>query len=117
MGVGEGGTVTAAAPNATGRQNAALGYPPDLAPVPVIEQESYDIYMPYLFSGTADGTGFCTVNVKSQLGCPNPQPFTNFLVARNISSTTTPPPAIRPALDPGQVVPLLSAANLLQLTT
>lgn len=112
--VGPGGTVAELDPNANGTQYAQIGYPPDLAPVPIVTQESSDIYMPYLFTGTADGTGHCTVGVKAQLGCPNPVAFTNFVVAGNICWQTFPHAAIGGGITPGQLVPYLDAASLLR---
>jgi hypothetical protein len=112
--VGGGGSVTEFDPNPNGSLGAGFGYPPDLAPIPVVEQENSDIYMPYKFSGTADAGGNCTVNVKSTLGCPNPVPFTNFVVAGNICWQTFPHPAVGGGFNPGQLTPFLDTANLLQ---
>jgi hypothetical protein len=112
--VTSGGGVNELDPNATGTQYATLGYPHDLAIVPVTTAESDNIYMPYLFKGTADANGFCTVNVTSQLGCPNPDRFTNFVVVGNICWFTTPNPAVGGGLTPGQVTPFLDQASLLQ---
>lgn len=112
--VGAGGSVTEFDPNANGALGPGLGYPPDLAPVPIVEQENNDIYMPFRFSGKADANGNCTVNVTSQLGCPNPVPFTNFVVAGNICWQTFPHPAVGGGIPPGQIVPFIDAANLLQ---
>jgi hypothetical protein len=112
--VGAGGSVTEFDPNANGLLGPGLGYPPDLAPVPIVEQESYDIYMPYRFSGRADANGNCTVNVTSRLGCPDPVPFTNFVVVGNICWKTSLHRAVGGGIPPGQVVPFLDAANLLQ---
>jgi hypothetical protein len=115
--VGGGGSVTEMDPNATASSYTPIGYPKDLAPVPVVTQESSDIYMPYKFSGKADANGDCTVNVKSQLGCPDPVPFTNFVVAGNVCWQTFPHPATGGGIDPGTLVPFLDRANLLQFVS
>ncbi|HYW23114.1 MAG TPA: hypothetical protein VE953_03055 [Terriglobales bacterium] len=112
--VGAGGSVTEFDPNANGSLGPGLGYPKDLAPVPIVEQENYDIYMPYRFSGKADANGNCTVNIKSQLGCPDPVAFTNFVVAGNICWKTFPHQANGGGINPGQLTPFLDTANLLQ---
>lgn len=112
--VGGGGTVTEMDPNAAASSYTPIGYPKDLAPVPIVTQESSDIYMPYKFSGTADANGDCTVNVQSTLGCPDPVPFTNFVVAGNVCWQTFPHPATGGGIDPGTFVPFLDQAKLLQ---
>jgi len=109
-----GGGVNELDPNASGTQYTSLGYPQDLAIVPVTEAESFDIYMPFKFSGRADAGGFCTVNITSQLGCPDPDPLTNFVVVGNICWVTTPHPAVGGGLPPGQITPYLDQASLLQ---
>ena len=112
--VGGGGSVTEFDPNPNGSLGPGLGYPPYLAPVPIVEQESSDIYMPYKFSGTADAGGNCTVNVKPTLGCPDPVPFTNFVVVGNICWQTFPHAAVGTGINPGRVAQFIDAANLLQ---
>jgi len=112
--VGPGGSVTEMDPNATATQYGSFGYPHDLAPIPVVTQENSDIYMPYKFSGTADANGNCTVNVTSTLGCPDPVPFTNFVVAGNICWQTFPHAAVGGGIPPGQLTPFLDAAHLVQ---
>jgi len=112
--VDAGGHVTEFDPLANGSIQGGFGYPPDLAPVPVVEQENNDIYMPYKYSGTADANGNCTVNVKSQLGCPDPVAFTNFVVAGNICWQTFPHGAVGGGLNPGQITPFLDAARVAQ---
>jgi hypothetical protein len=112
--VGPGGKVTELDPSANGTYGAGFGYPPDLAAIPVTTQQSEDIYMPYKFSGTADANGNCTVNVTSKLGCPDPLPFSNFVVVGNICWQTFPHAAVGGGIDPGQLTPFLDAARLLQ---
>jgi hypothetical protein len=112
--VGSGQTVTEMDPNANGSQYTPIGYPPELAPVPVMTQESDDIYMPYRFTGKADANGNCTKNITSHLGCPNPVPFTNFVVAGNVCWKTVPHPGVGQPVPPGQPIPYLDAAHLLQ---
>jgi hypothetical protein len=112
--VGGGQSVTEMDPNFNGAQYTPIGYPPELAPVPIVTQESSDIYMPYLFSGKADAGGNCTKNITHTLGCPNPVPFTNFVVAGNVCWKTFPHPGVGQPLPPGQTIPYLDAASLLQ---
>ncbi len=112
--VTSGGGVDELDPNASGTQYATIGYPNDLKLVPLTTQESANIYMPYLFKGRADANGNCTVSVTSQLGCPNPVPFTNFVVVGNICWFTQPNVVVGPGITPGQLAPYLDTANLLQ---
>jgi hypothetical protein len=112
--VGAGGSVTEFDPNANGTYGGGLGYPPSLAPIPVTTQQSADIFMPYKFSGKADAGGNCTVNITSKLGCPDPLPFSNFVVAGNICWQTFPHAAVGGGITPGQLAPFLDIARLLQ---
>jgi hypothetical protein len=112
-----GGDATELDPSLDGSQYTSLPYPPDLRPVAVEAAQDSFVYLPVVFTGKADANGQCTVpNPGWQLGCPNPQPFTNFVVAGNVCwRQDTTKAAIGPGLPAAQLRPYLDQAALLQL--
>src|SRR5262245_570803 len=105
----------------TGTRYGSFSYPPYMALYPVQVAANYDVFTPYLFTGKYDANGQCTVPVGGtivpgwQLGCPNPIPFYNIVVAGNLCNTEYSHAVRRPGgLPPVTIVPYLNAANLLQ---
>jgi hypothetical protein len=105
----------------TGTKYGGFSYPSYMALYPVQVAAKYNVFTPYLFTGKYDANGQCTVPVGGniapgwQLGCPNPIPFYNIVVAGNLCNTEYPNAVVRPGgMNPGAVVPYLDRANLLQ---
>jgi hypothetical protein len=105
----------------TGTKYGGFSYPSYMALYPVQVAAKYNVFTPYLFTGKYDANGQCTVPVGGniapgwQLGCPNPIPFYNIVVAGNLCNTQYPNAVVRPGgMNPGAVVPYLDQANLLQ---
>lgn len=102
-------------PSATGAYGGGLSYPNDLKLVPLTTSLQYDIYIPYRFDGKADPGGHCTIpNPGFHLGCPDPEPFTNFVVVGNICWHTVPNAVVGTGIPPGPLRAFIDQAALLQ---
>jgi hypothetical protein len=111
-------------PDNTGTKYGSFSYPQYMAMYPVQVAAKNNIYMPYLFTGKYDANGLCTVPVGGdiagspgwQLGCPDPVPFYNIVVAGNLCNTFTPNAVTRPGglVNPGVIVPFLNVGNIKQ---
>jgi len=108
-------------PGYTGNYSGGFSYPSYMSLYPVMVASKYNVFMPYLYTGKYDANGQCTVPVGGkiapgwQLGCPNPYPFYNIVVAGNLCSTQYPNAVARPGgMDRGTIANALGATNLLQ---
>lgn len=98
-----------------GSSYGSIGYPEDLKMIPVGTAENSNIYLPTRFNGRADANGNCTIPDPGwRLGCPDPQPFTNFVVAGNICWFTTPNAVNAPGINPPTLLRFLDQAALVQ---
>jgi hypothetical protein len=117
------GKATQLDPNYDGTHYGTFTYPSFMPLYPVQMAAKYNSYVPYLFTGKYDAAGSCTVPVGGRqgyppgwnLGCPDPDPFGNFVVVGNVCQREYPNAVARPGgIDRNLLAPYLAIADLVQ---